>query len=281
MNISTFSRHHPVVFAIVFPILWVVLLLAFMGIASTVFHKPYGDAMTVTIGRLAVTACVLLLAWRLDWLKASGISRLGSLQVWLLALGGLVYSACASLYSLYGSIAFDLSSLLRLPDARAAVTTHFVAGLSEEILFRGLLLSALIRVWGNTTRVILGSVLLTSALFALVHLTQIFTYGTSLASALLLVLQAFVVSTWWGALVVRGGSIWPAVLLHFVGNAVVAVQSLTTPLVEPGILAYTQLLWFSLPLGVLAFGLLAKTALHPVMSESHGFVDDTRKEVNL
>jgi len=138
MKISSFARRCPVGFVLVVTIVWVVLLLVFMGAASTIFQKPYGDAMTVSIGRLAVTACVLFLAWRLGWLKASVISRLGRWKVWLLALGGLVYFASASLYSFYGRVAFDFSSLLQLPDARTAVVTHFIAGLSEEILFRGL-----------------------------------------------------------------------------------------------------------------------------------------------
>jgi membrane protease YdiL (CAAX protease family) len=267
MNISNLTRQYPVGYVLILTILWVVLLLVFMIFASTVFHKPYGDAMMVSIGRLAVTACVLCLAWRLDWLEASGISKSGSWQIWLLTLGGLVYFASASLYSFYGSITFDFSSLLRLPDARAVVITHFTAGLSEEILFRGLLLYALMRVWGSTTRGIFGSVLLSSALFALVHLTQVFTHGVSLASALFLVFQVFVISFWWGALVVMGGSIWPAVIFHFVVNAVVAVQGLTTPIMEPGILAYSQHLWFSLPLGVAAIGLLVKTTPHLVVPE--------------
>ncbi len=273
MNISNFARQHSVVFVLVLTIVWVVLLLVFMGIASSVVHRPYGNAITASIGRLAVTACVLFLAWRLDWLEASGISRWGSWQVWLLALGGLVYFACASLYSFYGRVGFDFSSLLRLPDDREAVMAHFMAGLSEEILFRGLVLFALIRVWGNTNQGILGSVLLSSVLFAFVHISQVFTHGMSLSSAGLLVLQVFVISVWWGVLVVMGGSIWPAVMLHFVVNAVVAVQGLTTPVVEPGILAYRQLLWFSLPLGVLAIGLLAITTLHPAASEAQWAVD--------
>ena len=279
MNTSNLVRRHPVGFAVVLTILWVVFLVVFMILASTVFHKPYGDALTVSIGRLAVTACILFLAWRMDWLKASGISRAGRRQVWLLALVGLVYFASASLYSFYGRIAFDFSSLLQLPDARATVINHFIAGLSEEILFRGLILYALLRVWGSTTRGIFGGVLLASALFALVHITQVFTYGVSLSSALLLVLQALVVAFWWGALVVMGGSIWPAVVLHFVVNAVVAVQGLTTPVVESGILAYRQLIWFSLPLSVLAIGMLAKTARHRVLPQAHGFTDEIRKEV--
>jgi membrane protease YdiL (CAAX protease family) len=267
MNISSLALRHPVGFVLVLTIVWVVLLLVFMGVASSVVHKPYGDAMTASIGRLAVTACVVFLAWRLDWLEASGIFRWGSWQVWLLALGGLIYFICASLYAFYGRVGFDFSSLLRLPDARAAVMAHFLAGLSEEILFRGLVLFALIRVWGSTPQGVLGSVFLSSALFAFVHITQVFTHGMPLSSAGLLVLQVFVISVWWGALVVMGGSIWPAVMLHFMVNAVVAAQGLTTPVVEPGILAYRQLLWFSLALGVLAIGLLAKTTPHLVVPE--------------
>lgn len=77
-----------------------------------------------------------------------------------------------------------------------------------------------------------------------------------------------------------GGSVWPAVNLHFVVNAIVAVQGLTTPMVEPETLAYRQLLWFSLPLGLLTIGLLAKTAFHRVVPEAQGFVDEIQKEVN-
>lgn len=267
MKISNLATHYPIGFVLFLTIVWVVLLLVFMVVASTVFHAPYGGFMTVSVGRLAVTACAVFLAWRLDWLKASGVSRSGSWQVWLLALGGLIYFASASLYAFYGRIAFDFSSLLRLPDARAAVTAQFITGLSEEILFRGLVLYALIRVWGNTSWGILRSVLLTAALFAFLHLTQVFTYGASLSSAMALVLQTFVISVWWGTLVVMGGSIWPAVMLHFVVNAFIAVQGLTTPVVEPITSAYTQLLWFSLPPCVLAIGLLSKTAPHPVVPE--------------
>jgi len=263
MKTANLARRRPIGFVFVLTAVWFALLLVLMMLAATILQKPVGDAMTVSIGRLVVTAGVLFLAWRMDWLKASGISRPGSWRVWLLALGGLVYFAGASLYAFYGRVAFDFSSLLRLPDARTVITVHFIAGLSEEILFRGLALYALIRVWGNTTRGIFGSVLLASALFALVHITQVFTYGLSLSSALLLILQALVIAFWWGTLVVTGGSIWPAVLLHFVVNAVVAVQSLATPMVEPVILAYRQLLWFSLPLAVLALGMLAKIALRP------------------
>jgi membrane protease YdiL (CAAX protease family) len=121
-------------------------------------------------------------------------------------------------------------------------------------------LYALIRAWGDSARGKIGGVALTSLLFAGLHLTNVFAYGVSLPAASFLTLETFVVSVWWGALVLLGGSIWPAVMLHFVVNAVVALQGLSRPMVEPDILAYSRVLWFSLPLGVLGIGLLLRAA---------------------
>ena len=259
--LRSITTNQPVLFVFSATITWFVLLMVFTGIASSALHKPYGEATTGTIGRLAVTACSLWLIWRLDWLQASGVARLGSGLVWLLALGGLIYFACASLYAFYGKVAFDFSSLIRLPAARTTILTQFVVGLNEEILFRGLVLYALARVWEHTRIGLAGSVLLSALLFAGLHITHVFTHGTSSASALVLTLETFIVSTWWGALVLLGGSIWPAVVLHFVVNTVVALQGLATPMIEPDTLAYRRLLGFSLLLGLLGISLLLQAGM--------------------
>lgn len=254
---KSFTTVHPILFALGSSLIWFVLALVFTGIASGALRRPYGDAVTTTIGRLAVTAGVLFLLWRLGWLAASGVTRPGSGLAWLLAAVGLVYFASASLYALYGRVAFDFSSLARLPEARTALLTHFIASLSEELMFRGLVLYGLVRAWGGTRQGVIGSVVLAALLFALLHMTQVFTNRVSPSAALLLTLETCLVSIWWGALVLYGGSVWPAVLLHFVVNAIVAVQGLAArPTVEPGLAAYTLLLWFSLPLGLAGIGLL-------------------------
>jgi hypothetical protein len=133
-GLESVAMDHPVVFAISLTITWFLLVMVLTGIASSALRRPYGDAATATLGRLAVTACILLLVWRLGWLEPSGVARLGSWQVWLIALGGMIYFASASLYSFYGKVAFDFSSATRLSASRTTVLTHFVAGLSEEIL---------------------------------------------------------------------------------------------------------------------------------------------------
>ena len=265
--LRSFATRHPVLFVLSLTIAWLVLLMLFTGIASSALHRPYGDAVTGTIGRLAITACTLLLVWRLGWLEAAGIARLGRWWVWLLALGGMTYFTLASLYSYFGKIHFDFSSLILIPEARAIVMTQFVVSLCEEILFRGVLLYSLVRAWGNTKRGMIGSVLLTSLIFAVLHMTNVFSYGVSLSSALLLTLETCLIAIWWGALVLQGKSIWIVVMLHLVGNAVIPVQSLTAPMVEPEISAIIQILLFSIPLGVLGIILLMKAAPQPILPE--------------
>jgi membrane protease YdiL (CAAX protease family) len=105
-------------------------------------------------------------------------------------------------------------------------------------------------------------------MFAALHITQVFTHGTPLSSALVLTIQTTVISILWGALVLLGGSIWPAVMLHFVVNAVVAAQGLTVPMVEPETLAYRRLLGFSIPLAVLGIGLLIQAGPQVVVTEA-------------
>lgn len=253
------ATNHPVIFALVLTIVWFVLLLSFTGIASGVLRRPFGDTITGSIGRLAVTACVLALLWRLGWLAAAGLPRLGRWQVWLLTLAGLIYLAGASLRSFYRPATFDLFDLLRLPDSPSVIAAQLVVGLSEEIAFRGLVLYALARAWGNTTVGKIGSVVVASLLFAFLHFTQVFTHAAGVPSALLLTLQTSIVAIWWGALVLLSGSIWPAVAAHIGVNAVVALQGLAEPLVQPELLAYRALLGFSVPLGALAVGLLVST----------------------
>lgn len=258
-TLKSFSTNQPFLFVFILIIVWFVLMMAFTGITAGILRKPYDNEASAILGRTFVSVCAILLLWKLGWLEAARITRLGNGQVWLFALGGSIYYACASLYAFYGKASFDFSILTRLPDSRITVLTHFMVALSEEILFRGIVLSVLTLAWGNTTKRWIGSIVITSFLFAILHATQVYTNRLQPSSALFLVSGTFIIAVWWGALVLAGGSIWPAVLLHFIGNAAVVVQGLSSPILEPQFLAYERLLWFSLVLGVIGIGLLIKT----------------------
>ena len=259
-SLRSFETHHPLAFALGSTVGWLMLVLVFMGVASRALGAPYGSAATTAVSRLAAAACSLLMIWRLGWLGASGVTRLGRGRIWLLAVAGMVLFASASVYWLYGNLAFDVSRLLQLPAARAVVPAQVGVGLSEELLFRGLVLCGLVRAWGGRRCGTIKAVLVTSLIFAVLHLTQVASGGLSPSGASLLTLQALVIAVWWGALVVAGGSIWPAVMLHSVGNAVVAVRGLDASIARPELVAYAGLLCLSLPLGALAVALLRRTA---------------------
>lgn len=256
--LKSFSTKRPVLFVLILVVAWFIVMMLFTGITAGILQKPYDDAVPSILGRVFVVICGILLIWKLGWLETARITCLGSWQVWLFTLGGLVYYAYTSLYAFYGSASFDFLILARLPASRIIVLTQFMVALNEEILFRGIVLYVLIRSWGNTTRGRIGSVLLSSLLFATLHATQIFTDRLEPSAAWVLVPGTFVISIWWGALVLAGGSIWHAVLLHFVGNAAVVVQGLSTPMLEPEHLLYERLMWFSLLLGLIGIGLLIK-----------------------
>ena len=78
--------------------------------------------------------------------------------------------------------------------------------LVEELLFRGVLLSALLQRWGTA-----AAVLLSSLIFALAHLPGLGWQAFALPDLLLLALAL----TW---LRLRSGSIWPSVVAHGANN---------------------------------------------------------------
>jgi CAAX protease family protein len=182
----------------------------------------------------------------------------------------MIYIAAISLYAFYGVVALDFSRLIQLPETREVVIGHLLASLSEEIMFRGLVLSALSRAWGKTNMGLVMSLVLTSLLFSSLHIVQVWTGGVSLSMALLLIVQAFIISFWWGVIVLFRGSIWPTVVLHFTGNAIVALQGLSVPVITPGILAYERILFLSIPLGALAIGLLTQVRRPPAFHYVNG-----------
>lgn len=259
-SLRSFGKRHPLAFALGSALGWLVLALIVTGAASSALGAPYGSAATLTVGRLAAAACTLLLIWRLGWLGAAGVTRAGRGRIWLLAMAGMVYIAGGSLYWLFGSPDFDVAGLLQRPAARAAALAAAAVGLSEELLFRGLILCGLARAWREARRGIIKAVVVTSIVFAAMHLMQIASAGLSPSGALILVLQTAVIAVWWGALVVVGGSIWPAVVLHAVGNGVVAIRGLDASLIRSEVVAYAGLLCLSLPLGAIAIALLHRAS---------------------
>lgn len=258
-NFKSFLTKHPVLSIISLAISWLVLIMIFAGIASSLLKKEFGDPIILIIGHLAGIIYVFIFIWRPGWLKAAGITRSGTYQTWLIAIVGTVYFALAALYSFYGKLAFDFSNLFNLSSSGGIILTHTLVSIDEEMLFRGAILYILVRSWGNTQKGIYGSVILMSAIFAMFHIIWFISSGISLATVFLLA-EGMIISIWWAAMVLKGGSIWPAFFAHFVVNTVIALQGISGTIIQPDLQVYIKLFLFSLPLGIFGFWLTARSS---------------------
>jgi hypothetical protein len=71
-----------------------------------------------------------------------------------------------------------------------------------------------------------------------------------------------IISIWWAAMVLKGGSIWLAFLAHFVVNTVIALYGVSGSIIQPDLEVYLKLLLFSLPLGIIGFWLTSVFPVH-------------------
>ena len=253
--LKSFLLKRPVISVISLAVIWLVLTMVFAGIISVLFNQEFGNAITSFSAHLIVVTGVFILLWRLDWLKVTGISRIGDFRIWLLTIAATIYMTTASLYSFYGKFLFNISDLNDLTASLEIIMAQIAVCLNEEFLFRGILLYILIQSWGGTKKGKIGSVILMSGIFALFHVMYISTSGIS---ALLLALETFIISVWWASLVLAGRSIWPAIFAHFIVNTAISLQGISQSIIQPDIYAYSKIFLFSLPLGVIALLMILK-----------------------
>ena len=94
----------------------------------------------------------------------------------------------------------------------ATVSMSLMAGISEEVAFRGIPGSYLMRQWREEGKIPVVMVL-TSVLFSLVHAANLFV-GAALGSTILQLLASFAMGMMFCAVFLRTGSLLPCMLLH-------------------------------------------------------------------
>jgi membrane protease YdiL (CAAX protease family) len=245
------ATNRPLLFVITILLGWIVASgLAAMA-AAALFHVELTTNLAQSMGTLTATGLLVVAAWRMGWLRSAGIARPGGWRTWLLTLLIGLYLYAAYRYAFFGTLASDPGILLRLPEARAALLRQVVVGTVEELLFRAVLLYALVRAWASTRRGLLAAVAVPALLFGSLHILQ-FATGNELAQTLATIVNAIVGGIWLGALVLRRGSVWPAVALHAMTNLFVNIGAMAVPgyTVQASAIALATLL--ELPLLLLA-----------------------------
>jgi membrane protease YdiL (CAAX protease family) len=218
-------------------------------LVSLALQLPPVDPLPQMLGTLGGMAALWLVAARLGWLRNAGIARLGDWRVWLVALAALIYTVAVYQLAFFGRLGFDLGLLVRSADARSALLREAVVGVVEESLFRGILLYALVRVWGHTRRGRVAGVAVAALVFGLLHALQGLV-GRPGPIVGLVILDSLLSGIWLSGLVLQGGSIWPGVVIHALSNFAVVFGSRISPVNEPVVLAYA---WVTLGDLLLAF----------------------------
>jgi membrane protease YdiL (CAAX protease family) len=223
-KLQRFALQHPLSFSILAILLFFAAAAAFAGLALLLLGGTLSDDRIQLAGQAGATLLLVLTIWRLGWLRATGVARLGNRRVWVLTALALLWLLPLTLYAFFGTVRYALPDS---PDLAATAATTFAAGVVEELLFRGLLLYVLATAWGPSRRGRVAAILVTSVLWGSLHLVN--ATGGRIEETWLQVLNATLSGIWYGALVLEAGTIWPVVLIHGLVNTVTATHALGVP----------------------------------------------------
>ena len=261
MALKKFAGNCPVWFGIVITLLLIVVEIL-VGVVSYGVEDPVMLRLVATVVRGLGAVLWLVLLYRLGWLGASGVSRLGDWRLWVLVLALTVYDVGAHMWAFFGD--------LRLPiedPVLAAVTAlrHIVdGGLTQELAFRGLVLCALVQAWGRSRRGLVKSALVSSAIFGLVHvvnLVAVLAIGDKAAAMVgMQVVSTLLAGVYYAALVLYGGSFWPVAVIHAALNATVNVRAIATPGFEETMSAWVIIILSQIPMVILGIHLLMRAS---------------------
>ena len=245
-RLDAFAMRHPVAYAVAAATAFVALLVVSPAPAEgspETTIEAYGIVRGIVLGALAIA-----LAYAAGWSSSSGLTRAGA-RSWRLVAFPLVYLSAVFPLLFTGTWGPNLG------DPRLTVLVglnSFLAGATEELVFRGLIFFVLVRAWGGTRAAAVRAAILAAVLFSLPHLLNLLE-GHQRVRVLAQLGWAFVLGVAFAWLAYAGRSVWSAVAVHGLANAVVATNRIG---VEIEITPAKGLLMVAASLPVLAYAWL-------------------------
>ena len=250
--VKRLASRAPAVFGLLVTLFFTGALIISTVLANRWPLETTGWYLAGTTGRVISIAILLVLLLRFAWLRSASIIHAGKWQTWLVVLFSLVYAAAVSTYSMTGHLDLAFTRQLLPPAVTVFIVTH---ALLEEVTFRGLVLGAFAEVWGTTTGGLVRSVLVSSLLFAAMHLINLLG-DNPVPVVLWQSVGAFFLGIWLSALLLSGSGMTALALLHAAMNLVAYLNLSVNPAA-----ATTQTAWMvqsllMLPLAIAGLYLL-------------------------
>lgn len=213
-TLDRFALRRPLAFALLVTVAFIVALFVILALTPRAAGERAIE-LAGALGRFTIAALACVLAAGLGWWRAAGFTPPSRTGRWLLVFPPLLYLAAA--FALLTTGRFTLPAS---PPATLALVglNGLAAGVLEEIVFRGIVLYALVRAWGESPGGRTKAVLVSSLLFSLPHALNLLAGADPLRTAAQLV-WALELGVAFGAIVLATGSVWPAALLHGLANA--------------------------------------------------------------
>jgi hypothetical protein len=204
---------HPVSFGLLISLMVLISYVTTAILAGAVADDRVEYELTEAIGRAAASLFFVYIAWRLDWLESSGVTKRGAPYAWVIMFVVLIYDLATTTYALFGNVAV---AGISDPMLSASVATNaLTTGLIEEIPFRGIIL-----------------------------------LGRPVPQAILVAVGASLSGLLYAAFLLRWKTIWTVVVLHGVSNAIVAMRVLEIPGFAETVPALVLMIVLQLPLVV-------------------------------
>ena len=157
-EISRLADKRPLAFGLLALLTWIVLNLLIAAVAAFLLKASLTTPYVQVVSTLGATCILLWLVSRLGGFGKLGITNFGTWSTWVITLLVAVYVVLVGWYAFFGETSFEFRSLVDTHHARLIVLQQLPVGFVEETVFRGIILFALVRVWGQTKRGLVAAV---------------------------------------------------------------------------------------------------------------------------
>lgn len=243
-KLERFTIRHPILFGFLLIVLFSLLSTLTWPI-SQLYPYPEGYGVSEALAKIIIAACFVALLWRFGWLKKAGFLNLGENHIWRIVIPLIIYKIILSVYIFTDTNTFrfeNFSTTLTL--FLAIIFFSLTTSLLEESMYRGLLLTAMLKSWGTSRRGLLLSAIVSSLFWGSTHLFNILIRPFQVV--FFQVLYISLVGFFYAIFTIYGRSIWPAIVFHWAINASVNLALNQNPAFEETITHYIWLAVISL-----------------------------------
>lgn len=162
--------------------------------------------------RYTVTALLTIILMRFFWKKNMFSYACPHFFKSLFTFGSLGIIGAAGAF-VFSQDTIDTSPMIST--VIGCVLLNFAIAVSEEFLFRGVILNAMLQAWKGKKHYVSASVLAACVIFGLRHLLNLFVTPASLFATCAQVVFTFMAGTYLCAVYLRSQNIWICILIHF------------------------------------------------------------------